>query len=87
VLLPDTVPYFAEASNSFFRVLTKLDEMRLYINGTLVNSIPLNSPMAINNTNSLVLGSNFEGLLDEVRYYQKPLSSRQVEWLYFNEKP
>jgi hypothetical protein len=63
------------------------NEMRLYINGTLVKSKPIDSPMAINHSNNLILGSNFKGLLDEVRYYQKPLSTRQVEWLYFEEKP
>jgi hypothetical protein len=81
------IPYSQSGDWTHVVAVSDTHEMRLYVNGTQVKSIPTNGPMAINTTNDFVLGSHFKGLLDEVRYYQKPLSKRQVEWLYFDEKP
>ena len=51
--------------------------IKLYLNGSLVSTTPYSSSINVN-TNPLVLGSNFTGVLDTTRIYNRALTSAEV---------
>jgi PKD repeat protein len=51
--------------------------MRLYVNGVQVASAPQTGPIAAS-SQPLTIGSNWSGLIDEVRIYNRALSASQI---------
>ena len=56
-------------------------EIRLYINGTLVNSAAYAESININ-TNNLTMGKNFSGIIDEVRIWNRVLNQDEINVSY-----
>lgn len=61
---------------------------RTYVNGALVASSPMGGPITAFNANSLYAGSTqganewFNGALDDIRFYNRPLGAAEVKGLY-----
>lgn len=66
-------------SSSFVHItgVKTSDSLFLYINGKLKDSIKSESSI-IGNTNQIVLGGNFSGAIDEIRLWNKPLSTADI---------
>ena len=62
-------------------------QLRLYINGTLVADKTVADDYVGHVGGDMKIGQDFTGLMDDVRFYNKPLSDRQVQTLYFDESP
>ncbi|MEO1254280.1 MAG: LamG-like jellyroll fold domain-containing protein, partial [Bacteroidota bacterium] len=58
------------------------NQLRLYRNGTLLNSVSVGS-ITVSNTNELRLGEGLDGYLDEVLLFNRAKSDQQIEDDYF----
>jgi Concanavalin A-like lectin/glucanases superfamily len=67
------------------------DTYQLYVNGSLENTI--GGPFQSSSSEDMTLmhegawGTYSHGMLDDVRIYNRPLSSNEMEWLYASEGP
>lgn len=70
-------------SGSWNHVLLAFDSINavLYINGELVQSTAINQATGSNN-DSLIIGQNFDGNLDDIRIYNRPFSEYEVRYFY-----
>ena len=62
-------------------------QLRLYINGTLVAEKTVADDYLDHAGGDLKIGQSFTGMMDDVRFYNRPLTDRQIQTLYFNESP
>ena len=56
-------------------------KMSLYINGSLENSASINAFNSVN-TQNLIIGKNFSGIIDEVRVWNRTLTPREINASY-----
>jgi len=56
-------------------------EIKLYVNGTLMDSTAYNGVININ-TNNLTIGKNFSGIIDEVRIWSRTLNQDEINASY-----
>jgi hypothetical protein len=81
------------SANSWYHITGTYDGnfLKIYINGTLDNSLKISS--AINKTNEPLIigwryngtyGDHFSGLIDELRIYNRALSETEIQQLYEN---
>ncbi len=62
-------------------------ELRLYINGTCVAQKNVSNNYVDHSGGNLKIGQYFTGMIDDMRYYDRPLSERQIQLLYYNQTP
>jgi len=74
-------------TNRWYHIVGTYDGnvQKLYVDGVEVNSLVCNEQMSDPNIDSILIGNNFEGIIDEVRIYNRSLSAEQVFALYQNQ--
>jgi len=60
-------------------------EQRLYINGTLVATRIFSEAITLN-PNSLIIGSGFSGIIDELKIFNVTLTADEIRAEYLREK-
>jgi len=58
--------------------------MGIYIDGEY-KATSISSPTT--NNDSVIIGENFEGLIDEIMFFNKPLDPDSISYLYENQRP
>jgi len=73
-------------TNAWHHVVETYDRsyQNLYVDGKLKASKPLTGAISTN-TNNLVIGKCFNGIIDEVRIYNRALSAEEIQKLYLSE--
>ncbi|MBW2979870.1 SBBP repeat-containing protein [Candidatus Woesearchaeota archaeon] len=57
---------------------------RVYVDGALDQTTTCYNMNAVNNSADVYLGKNFDGIIDELRFYNRTLSANQIRALYMN---
>lgn len=99
-LIADASDYFAQYPGTtitptnvwfFLGEVCTNNTYQLYVNGSLENTIagsfPISSPEDMTLMHEGAWGTFSHGMLDDVRIYNRPLSSNEMEWLYASEAP
>lgn len=77
----DTTPGFFELNTWVHMMVTYeavVNTITTYKNGVVDNSFALANPLDINNPEDFVIGSGFNGLIDEVQYFNRALTAAEV---------
>ncbi|BDU50639.1 LamG-like jellyroll fold domain-containing protein [Haliovirga abyssi] len=75
-------------TNRWYFVVGTYDgsSLKIYVNGNLENQTNYSDPI-ITNTNSILTGKNFSGIIDEVKIYNLALNNTEILNMYNEEKP
>lgn len=70
-------------SNAYNHLVVSYDSVNatIYLNGELIQSVAVNQATGSNNT-ALTIGRYFDGVMDDVRIYNRPFSEYEVRYFY-----
>jgi|GEM_PF-2665209 len=89
----DGIHLYGLEQNMWYNIIGMRDgnEVKLYVNGMLIGTKTITQPMNFAGTNPLTIGGlsgtngkgwSFDGVIDDVRYYNHALSQSQIDQIY-----